>query len=128
METATTAGIRVSVETMYQTMHSRPAMHEYVYAYRITIENLSSEAVQLMRRHWYIWDSDGSLREVEGEGVVGEQPVLQPGDRHQYISGCPLRTDMGRMQGTYQMRRLSDGSLFDVQVPVFQLIAPFKGN
>lgn len=128
METAITSSIKVSVEAMYQPTYSKPLNHEYVYAYRVTIENLGNETVQLLRRHWHIWDSNGLLREVEGEGVVGEKPVLEPEQSHQYISGCPLRTDMGKMQGTYQMKRLSDNHLFDIAIPAFKLIPPFKNN
>lgn len=128
MQTAITHNIRISVETMYQAMYSKPLLHEYVFAYRITIENKSDEAVQLLRRHWYIWDSNGILREVAGDGVIGEQPTIQPGGIHQYVSGCPLRTDIGKMHGTYQMCRLSDGALFDVLIPSFDLVAPFKMN
>lgn len=128
METAITQDIKVSVETMYQSMYSKPLAKEYIHAYRITIENLGSETVQLLRRHWYIWDSSGVLREVEGEGVIGEQPVLEPLDVHQYVSGCPLKTDMGKMYGVYTMQRTSDETLFEVTIPVFYLIPPFKNN
>ncbi|MCP4438109.1 MAG: Co2+/Mg2+ efflux protein ApaG [Aureispira sp.] len=128
METAITAGIKVSVEAMYQPTYSKPLDNEYMYAYRVTIENLSNKTVQLLRRHWYIWDSNGLAREVEGEGVVGEQPVLEPEESHQYISGCPLRTDIGKMHGAYQMKRLEDGHLFYIDIPSFKLIPPFKHN
>lgn len=128
MQTAITAGIRVSVEALYQPSHSKPLLGEYVFAYRITIENLGEETVRLLRRHWYIWDSNGILREVEGEGVVGEQPILHPGDAHRYVSGCPLRSEIGSMWGFFQMKRFSDGTLFDAEVPRFALIAPHKCN
>lgn len=128
METAITSGIKVSVEAMYQPTYSKPIEHEYIHAYRVTIENLSSNTVQLLRRHWYIWDSNGLVREVEGEGVVGEKPVLAPEESHQYISGCPLKTDMGKMRGTFQMKRLTDDRLFDITIPTFKLIPPFKNN
>lgn len=128
METAITHDIRVSVETMYQPMYSKPLAKEYVHAYRITIENLSDQTVQLLSRHWHIWDSSGITREVQGDGVVGEQPILNPGEVHQYVSGCPIKTDIGKMYGEYTMKRLSDGDLFQVIVPVFYLIPPFKYN
>ena len=128
METAITQDIKVSVETMYQSMYSKPKEKEFVHAYRVTIENLGGVAVQLLSRHWYIWDSSGQLREVEGDGVIGQQPVLEPNDVHQYVSGCPLTTDIGKMYGNYTMERKSDGVLFDVDIPVFQLIPPFKRN
>ena len=128
METAITHDIRVSVETMYQSMYSKPLANEYVHAYRITIENLGTETVQLMHRHWYIWDSTTVIREVEGEGVIGIQPVLEPQGLHQYVSGSPLRSDMGKMHGTFMMKRLSDDSEFEVVIPMFYLIPPFKYN
>lgn len=128
MQTAITHDIRVSVETMYQSMYSKPLAKEYVHAYRITIENLGSETVQLMHRHWYIWDSTTVLREVEGDGVIGIQPVLEPQDVHQYVSGSPLRSDMGKMYGTFMMKRLLDGYEFEVVIPMFYLVPPFKYN
>jgi ApaG protein len=128
METAITHDIMVSVEAMYQSTYSKPMNREYVHAYRVSIENLGDETVQLLRRHWYIWDSTGAIREVEGDGVIGEQPTLEPTDTHQYVSGCPLKTDMGKMYGTFTMQRLSDGILFEVKIPPFNLIPPFKNN
>jgi len=123
-----TEGVSVTVETFYQTAQSNPINAEFLFAYRITIENLSTMPVKLLRRHWYIHDSNGAYREVEGEGVVGQQPVLEPGGSHQYVSACSLRTDMGKMHGTYQMENLYNKRLFTVQIPEFQMIAPFKMN
>ena len=128
MHTAITYDIRVSVETMYQSMYSKPLSNEYVHAYRVTIENLGSDTVQLLHRHWYIWDSTSVLREVKGEGVIGIQPVLGPQELHQYVSGSPLRSDMGKMYGTFSMKRLSDEKEFEVVIPIFYLIPPFKYN
>ncbi len=128
MVTAITHNIRVSVEVIYQPGYSRPLKHEYVFAYRITIENLGFHSVQLLRRHWHIWDSIGHWREVEGEGVVGQQPILHAGEVHQYTSGCPLVSDMGFMFGSFQMIQLENHAEFEVEVPKFQLIAPFKAN
>lgn len=128
METAITNDIRVSVEVIYQPAYSKPLKNEYVFAYRINIENLGIYTVQLLRRHWFIWDSNGVQREVEGEGVVGDQPRLEPGQNYQYVSGCPLVTDMGTMFGSYSMIRLGPGYEFEVVVPKFQMIAPFKNN
>jgi len=124
----TTKGIKVSVETMYQPTYSKPLNYEYVHAYRITIENMSSITVQLLRRHWYIWDSNNILREVEGEGVIGQQPTLKPGESHQYVSGCPLRTEMGKMYGTFLMQDQDSLATFKVNIPEFELVAPFKMN
>lgn len=123
-----TEGVKVSVETTYQPEYSNPANEHFMFAYKIQIENLSEYSVQLLRRHWIIFDSNGSKREVEGEGVVGLQPIIQPGQHHEYVSGCNLKTDMGNMQGTYQMKRLVDNELFEVKIPQFSLIAPFKLN
>lgn len=123
-----TEGVSVTVETFYQPAQSNPVASEYLFAYRITIENLSTMPVKLLRRHWYIMDSNGTYREVEGEGVVGQQPVIEPGGSHQYISACNLRSDMGKMSGSYQMENLYNKRLFKVQIPEFQMIAPFKMN
>ena len=128
METAITNDIKVSVEVIYQSEYSKPFKNEFVFAYRVSIENLGQIPVQLLRRHWYIWDSHGVEREVDGEGVVGDQPVLKSGQSSHYVSGCPLVTDMGTMQGHFQMQKLDNGSLFNVEIPKFQLIAPFKNN
>lgn len=128
MVTAITDGVKVSVETVYQPEYSNPANEHYMFAYRVEISNLSDYAVQLMRRQWFIFDSNGSRREVEGEGVVGLQPIIQPGETHVYVSGCNLKTDMGSMKGAYLMKRDIDGSEFEVDIPEFQLIAPYKLN
>ena len=127
MATLTTNGITVSVETFYQDEHSRPLEQKFVFAYRITVENHSADTVQLLRRHWYIFDSNGMTREVEGEGVVGQQPVLQPTESHQYTSWCPLMTEMGKMYGTFLLEK-EDGSSFHARIPEFKLIAPQKMN
>ncbi len=121
-------GVEVSVETFYQPDYSNPEQYEFMFAYRISIENHNSFSVKLHSRHWYIFDSNGTNREVEGEGVVGVQPVLAPGEKYQYVSGCNLRTEMGKMYGTYQMVNLNTQQLFDVNIPVFDMIAPFKNN
>ena len=128
MISAVTEGVKVSVRTEYQPEYSSPMQAHYVFTYRITIENGSGYTVQLLRRHWMIHDSNGSVREVEGEGVVGQQPVLEPGEAHEYVSGCNLKTGVGKMRGTYQMERLVDGSHFDVDIPEFTLIVPFRLN
>ena len=123
-----TEGISITVEIFYQANQSNPMSAEYLFAYRITIENLSTMPVKLLRRHWHIIDSNGIYREVEGEGVVGQQPIIEPGGSHQYVSACNLRTDMGKMYGTYQMENLYNKKLLIVQIPEFQMIAPFKMN
>ncbi|KQR72759.1 Co2+/Mg2+ efflux protein ApaG [Pedobacter sp. Leaf176] len=128
MVTAITDGVKVSVETIYQPEYSNPANEHFMFAYRVEIANLSDYPVQLMRRQWFIFDSNSSHREVEGEGVVGVQPIIIPGESHVYVSGCNLKTDIGSMQGKYVMNRLIDDTEFEVEIPEFQLIAPYKLN
>ena len=128
MVSSLTEGVKVSVMTQFLAAHSQASAGHYAFAYRIRIENQSGHSVQLLRRHWFIFDSDGSQREVEGEGVVGQQPVLEPGQVHEYVSGCHLQTTIGKMQGTYLMERLFDGRQFLVQIPEFTLIPPFQLN
>ncbi len=99
-----------------------------MFAYRITIENLSEYTVQLVRRHWNIYDSIGLNKQVDGDGVVGEQPILEPGQMHQYVSGCNLKSDMGFMEGYYEMIREMDNSIFHVHIPRFNLIANYRLN
>lgn len=128
METLTTQGIRVSVESFYLPKKSLPVQQKYVHAYRVIIENGSTHTVQLLRRHWHILESNGILREVEGEGVIGQQPILEPGQKHQYTSWCPMMTDIGKMYGTFQMQNLVTSDFFEVGVPEFKLVPPFKSN
>lgn len=128
MVTAITDGVKVSVETIYQPEYSNPANEHFMFAYRVEISNLSDYPIQLMRRQWAIFDSNSSHREVEGEGVVGVQPIINPGESHVYVSGCNLKTDIGSMQGKYVMSRLVDEAEFEVEIPEFQLIAPYKLN
>ena len=128
MFTEVTAGIKVTVETFFQPTHSNPTQHHYVFAYRITIFNESDESIKLKRRHWYIVDSDNGRREVEGEGVVGEQPTIAPGEQYKYVSGCNLNTEIGKMYGTYLMERLNDQRLFYVKIPEFKMVVPSKLN
>src|SRR5437016_7847728 len=101
-------GVQVSVETFYQPDYSNPLQSEFMFAYRITIENHNSFPVKLHRRHWNIFDSNGSYREVEGEGVVGVQPVLQPAEKYQYVSGCNLRTEMRSEEHTSELQSLTN--------------------
>lgn len=126
MDSQTTQGIEVSVETFYQLEQSQPLQHEHLFAYRITLENHNHFAIQLLRRQWYIFDSNGEYRQVEGEGVVGQQPILNPGESYQYISGCNLKSEMGKMWGFYTMADLSTHQSFRVEIPEFQMIAPMK--
>ena len=128
MSSKISEGVEINVETFYQPDYSNPVSGEYMFAYRITIENHNSFPVKLHRRHWHIFDSNGSYREVEGEGVVGVQPILNPGERYQYVSGCNLRTEMGKMYGSYTMENLNNKKNFEVNIPIFEMIVPFKMN
>jgi len=128
MVSKVTEGVKVSVESFYQADYSNPVNGEYMFAYRVTIENNNPFPVKLLRRHWYIYDSNAAEREVEGEGVVGVQPQINPGEKYQYISGCNLRTEMGKMYGTYLMQNLVDKQDFEVNIPVFHMVVPFKMN
>lgn len=125
MVSQVTSGVAVSVETFYQADANQP---EFIFAYRVTIENQNVYPVQLLRRHWDIFDSNGAYREVDGDGVIGQQPILAPGERHQYISGCNLNTEMGRMSGYYEMVNLNTDQSFSVAIPAFDLIMPAKLN
>ncbi len=123
MNSATTGGITVSVETAFIEKDSDPDNQYFVWAYRIKIENNSADTVQLMSRHWIITDALGRQQEVKGAGVVGEQPVLAPGASFTYSSGTPLQTSSGFMRGTYAMRA-DNGREFDIEVPAFSLDYP----
>ncbi len=122
------AGIQISIETFYQSDYSNPTNHEFMFAYRISIENHNAFAVKLLRRQWYIFDSNSEHREVEGEGVVGVQPLLNSGEQFQYVSGCNLRTEMGKMHGEYIMENQNNKETFIVQIPSFEMIVPAKMN
>ena len=128
MVTEVTEGIKVSVETEYQAAYSSPSQYHYVFTYRISIENNSEYTIQLLRRHWYIHDAGFNQREVEGEGVVGQQPILEPGQSHQYVSGCNLKSGIGKMVGTYLMERIVDGSRLQINIPEFTMVAPLRLN
>ncbi len=120
MYSETTRSITVTVRPIYLDRHSAPAENHYVWAYHVRIENIGGETVQLRNRHWRITDSFGRLQEVRGPGVVGEQPVLQPGESFEYTSSCPLPTPSGFMVGDYEMET-KQGETFLVQVPAFSL-------
>ena len=116
----------MSVEPTYLEARSSPDSSEYVWAYRVVIENQGLETVQLLSRHWMITNARGELTEVKGPGVVGEQPVLKPGERFEYTSGAPLNTPSGMMGGAYQMESES-GERFDIEIPTFSLDRPNPG-
>jgi ApaG protein len=119
----TTRGVTVRVSVSYLPEQSEPARGRWFWAYHIRIENDGEGAVQLLTRHWIITDGRGARHSVEGEGVVGEQPLIAPGNSYDYVSGCPLATPAGSMQGSYRMVG-EDGAIFDVAIPKFALTAP----
>jgi ApaG protein len=121
----TTNGIRIAVEPLYLEDKSDPAQGRYVWAYHVVIENTSNTTVQLISRHWRITDANGTVQEVRGDGVVGEQPVLIPGDSFEYTSGTPLGTPSGIMVGSYCMES-ETGERIDVAVPAFSLDSPHE--
>ncbi len=123
METAVTQGFEVSVESFYVPEHSEPDQEHYVFAYRVYLKNKGDQTLQLISRHWIITDSTGETHQVKGEGVVGEQPVLLPGEEYEYMSGSHLRSPLGTMHGTYQMES-SEGAKFDAEIPCFTLAVP----
>jgi len=123
-----TEGVNIMVETFYQPAQSNPLNAEYLFAYRIKIENRTIYPVRLLSRHWHILDSNGTHREVEGDGVVGEQPVINPGDSYQYTSGANLHSEIGKMYGTYQMENIFNKKKLTVTIPEFKLIVPAKLN
>jgi ApaG protein len=125
--TAVTHGVKVTVQSRYVPEQSQPRTHQYVYAYHVRIENHGPDTVQLRTRHWIITDGNGVVREVEGPGVVGEQPTLQTGQAFEYTSGSSLPTQRGTMRGTYRMHR-DDGSSFDAEIPMFVLELPYSLN
>jgi ApaG protein len=120
-----TRGIRVAVEPAYLDDQSDPEEGQYLWSYTVTIENNGPEPVQLLSRYWHITDAVGHIQEVRGPGVVGAQPVIDPGKTFQYTSGCPLPTASGHMVGTYQMKSAS-GEAFEAEIPPFILESPHE--
>lgn len=127
MSDTTTRGVRVEVRTAYVPERSAPQESRYFFAYRIRISNVGEETVQLRSRHWVISDGEGNMEHVRGPGVVGEQPVLEPGEAFEYTSFCPLPTPIGSMHGTYQMVT-AGGSAFDAEIAPFPLAVPHALN
>ena len=125
MYSETTKSIRITVVPAFLDEHSSPDEAKYVWAYEVKIENLGQETVQLINRHWSITNSLGQTETVRGPGVVGEQPILKPGEYFEYTSGAPLTTPSGLMVGTYQMED-NDGKVFDVCIPAFSLDSPHQ--
>ena len=123
----TTRAITISVRPFYLDEQSSPEEEHYVWAYKVNIENGGGETVTLLNRHWRITDSLGRLQEVQGAGVVGEQPILKPGDSFEYTSGTPLQTPSGIMVGTYEMES-DEGERFMVDIPAFSLDSPYESG
>ena len=127
MYSCTTRGITILVSPQYLKTQSKPEESYFVWAYSIQIRNDSNEVVTLKTRYWKITDAAGRIQEVRGQGVVGEQPTLAPGETFEYTSGAPLTTPSGFMAGSYQMET-GDGEPFNVEIPAFSLDAPHEGN
>ena len=127
MSDATTRGIRIQVESFYDAERSAPQENYFFFAYQVRITNVGSEAAQLMSRQWVITDANGEVQKVQGEGVVGEQPVLAPGESFEYTSFCPLTTPVGSMHGTYRMLS-AGGDNFDAVIAPFALAVPNAVN
>jgi ApaG protein len=124
MYSAVTQNIRVTVRPEYSADHSSPEQGRYFWTYAVEISNQGRRTVQLLRRRWIITDALGHVETVEGPGVVGEQPTLAPGESYAYMSGCPLTTPSGSMEGAYQMID-ANGEPFEVEIPAFSLDSPF---
>jgi ApaG protein len=124
--TTVTRGVRVTIRPFYLADQSEPSDGRYVWAYKVQIENLGRATVQLLKRSWIITDGMGREMRVHGEGVVGEQPILEPGESFDYTSGTPLPTPSGFMRGTYHMVVVETGEEFDAAVPAFSLDSPHQ--
>ena len=122
-DSETTDGVTVRVVTNFLEDQSVPAQARWFWSYHIRLENHRHDPVQLLSRHWKITDGRGNINHIDGDGVIGEQPLLQPGSSHDYVSGCPLPTPSGMMEGHYRFIR-ADGSTFLVEIPRFRLVAP----
>jgi ApaG protein len=127
MSDTTTQGIRVQVESLYDEDRSAPQENYYFFAYRVRISNVGAETAQLLSREWIITDATGYQQQVQGPGVVGEQPVLAPGEAFEYTSFCPISTPVGSMHGTYRMVR-ENGEAFDAVIAPFSLAVPHSVN
>ena len=128
MVSSITNGIKVSVESSFRPDYSNPEQQLFIFSYHIIIENKSEDPVQLIKRHWYINDSLGNKREVKGDGVIGQQPIIEPGKRHAYESACDLRCEFGHMYGIYIMKNLKTSKTLQVNIPKFEMAVPYKLN
>jgi len=128
MITALSYGVKISVESIYRKDLSNTENSIFFFNYRVEIVNTNNFDIQLLKRHWHIFDSLNPLREVKGEGVVGEQPILKPGQKHTYVSGCDIHSEIGFMTGYYSFIRIDTNEIFKVSIPRFQLISTPKLN
>jgi ApaG protein len=128
MITALTCGVKISVESLYRKDLSNVGNSMFFFNYRIVIENMNPFEVQLISRYWYIFDSLNPSKEIAGEGIVGEQPILESGQKHVYVSGCDLHSEIGYMRGYYVFERMDTKERFKVAVPKFELVAKLKLN
>ena len=128
MVKAVTQGVEITVKTAYMPSHSSPKENYYFFSYTITIENKNDFSVQLLSRHWHIHDSNGDYRQVEGEGVIGEQPIIESNKKYSYTSGCNFKSEIGKMSGTYHMIRLFDETPFEAQIPELAMVLEAKLN
>lgn len=126
--TAVSHKIKITVLADYQDSVSDPEEENFVFTYRVFIENMSQEIIQVLGRHWFIVDTSGMRQEVEGEGVVGEKPVIYPGEHYEYASWCKLTAETGKMWGTYTAKRLSDNGQIRITIPEFMLIPTYRKN
>lgn len=123
-----TKGIKISVSTFFEGTYFRNYKINYAFTYEITIENQSKDSVQLTNRHWEIYDSLNDIETVDGEGIIGKKPVIKPGEKHTYSSGCLLASPFGAMRGYFNMVNFTSTKNFKVLVPTFKLSAPFALN
>ena len=128
MVTKTTDGITVSVQSEYQPAYSSPSQYHYVFTYKITIQNNGNNTIQVKTRFWNIRDIGYANRNISGDSVAGQQPVIEPGKTHEYVSGCTLKSGIGKMWGYYEVEKVMDGKKFRVNIPEFEMIVPFKLN
>ena len=128
MITQITKGIKISVETSFEGVFSKSYNVRFAFGYRVTIENQSKDSVQLISRHWKIFDALNDIEVVDGDGVIGKKPVIKPGESHTYNSGCLLTSPIGAMKGFYNMINFTTTRRFRVVIPTFKLCAPFALN
>ena len=127
MSVCVTQGVKISVKTQYLPDESEPDQNRYYFAYQVTIENKGSQPAQLLTRHWIIKDAHNKVQEVQGEGVIGQTPLIEPGESFTYVSMCPLDTEYGTMRGSYGMVRPS-GELFNATIAPFALLPQYMLN